>query len=69
MRAMSPQNEPDPNEAAQAARAARLREVINEAKRGKPGAKNPRGVTNEAAAEAARKGKARGKNDQDAGSK
>ena len=69
MRAMSPQNEPESNEAAQAARAARLRKVINEAKRGKPGAKNPRDVTNEAAAEAARMGKARGKDDKGAGSK
>lgn len=66
---MNAPSEPDPDEAAQAARAARLREAINEAKRGKPGAKNPRGVTNEAAAEAARKGKARGKDDEGAGSK
>ncbi len=63
---MSAQNEPESNEAA---RAARLREAINEAKRGKPGAKNPQGVTNEAAAEAARKGKARDKDDEGAGRK
>lgn len=66
---MKSQNPPESNEAAQATRAARLRNLINEVKPGKPGTNNPRSVTNEAAAEAARKEKARDPDDEGAGSK